>query len=167
MERSAPGFSLPPIGNTTTSDESGMKPETGSDRTGGSEEEVLLCREEAASRLEESRIFAKLGTYAGPVILIHLLLFYWVVSAATGFQVPAWLKSDRLAAWLWVNGGLVGLAFWAWRNRRFPVGVRTWATGRRARRLAIAWVGVSLFWFLLPTLLSDAWASVSAQLSGW
>jgi hypothetical protein len=30
-----------------------MKPETGSDRTGGSEDEVLFCREEEASHLEE------------------------------------------------------------------------------------------------------------------
>jgi hypothetical protein len=68
-----------------------------------------------------------------------------------------------LVAWLWMNGAVVALAIWLWRKGRVPAVPGRWIGGFRAKRLIVAWLGLSLAWFLLPMLLRDATAALSSN----
>ncbi len=110
---------------------------------------------------------ARIGVYVAPVIVVHVALVWWLIRAATGLRLPAWLHADQIMAWLYINGGIVAIAAWTWRRRRAPLRRRLWLRGPRARLLILFWLGGSLAWFLLPAVLGDMWAAFRAWLGGW
>ena len=123
---------------------------------GGVDSSVPVAPDVEANDLEEAGAFARLGVWAVPVAIVHLFLLYAIVRAATGFNLPAFLHADALIAWLWVNGAALALAVWLWRKGRVPAAPGKWVKGARAKRLILAWLGLSLGWFLLPSLIHGA-----------
>jgi hypothetical protein len=117
--------------------------------------------------VEEAHAFAGAAIWAVPVGLAHLAVIYLILSAVTGFKLPAFLRSDAVFAWLWINGAALGLGIWSWKNGRVPVAAGKWMTGRRAKLAILAWLGLSLLWFLLPGLLGDLWRGLTSPLGGW
>ena len=109
-----------------------------------------------ADDLEEARAFAKLGIWAVPIAIVHLFLLYALFRAITGVKLPNFLHADAVVAWLWVNGAAVALGIWLWRAGRVPARPGTWVRGPRAKRLILAWLALSLAWFVLPGLLRGA-----------
>ncbi len=121
---------------------------------------------EAAER-EDAAAFVRLGRGAVPVVVIHLAVIFLFLDAAVGLRLPAFLRSDLVLAWLWVNGAAVALAVWMWRKGRIPLAKGRWLGGRAGKRLLLGWIGLSLAWFLLPSLLRSAWADLTRPGGGW
>jgi hypothetical protein len=105
--------------------------------------------------------------WIAPVVLAHLALVLALVKAATGFHLPDFLHSERVAVWLWVNGGALAIGVWFWRKGRIPVAPRLWLKGRRAREVILLWLGGSLVWFLLPSVLADIWETLVRLGDDW
>ncbi|HEX8194424.1 MAG TPA: hypothetical protein VF552_16160 [Allosphingosinicella sp.] len=133
------------------------------------DEETLVAVDPAAEAqdIEEAAAFSRAAVWAVPVAIAHIALIYFIFSAVTGFRLPAFFRSDALVAWLWINGAAVGLGIWAWKKGRVQVSAGTWMTGRRAKLAILAWLGLSLLWFLLPGLLGALWRAVSGSAGGW
>jgi hypothetical protein len=131
------------------------------------EDIVAVDADTDADAHREAHAFARTAMWAVPVAIAHLAVIYLILSAVTGFRLPAFLRSDALFAWLWVNGAALGLGVWSWKKGRVPVAAGKWMTGRRAKIAILAWLGVSLLWFLLPGLLGDLWRALTSPLGDW
>jgi len=117
--------------------------------------------------VEEAHAFARAAVWAVPVAIAHLAVIYLILGAVTGFRLPAFLRSDDLFAWLWINGAAIGMAVWSWKKGRVPIAAGKWMTGRRAKLAILAWLGLSSLWFLLPGLLGDFWRALTTPLGDW
>jgi hypothetical protein len=120
-----------------------------------------------AEEQREAAVFSRIGVYIAPVVVAHLALLYFFANAVFGFRLPAFLHSDAIVAWLWVNGGAVALGVWLWKKGRVPIGAGKWVRGRRARWAVLLWLGASLACFLLPPLLADAWRALFGEGGEW
>ncbi len=120
-----------------------------------------------AEEWQEASGVARLGAYAVPVAVAHLALIYVLARAVFGFELPPFLHSDRMIAWLWVNGAALGLGAWLWSKGRAPIAPGKWLRGIRARWAILIWLASSLAFFLLPAVLGDAWNALSDWLGGW
>jgi hypothetical protein len=136
--------------NRGSSDESNIE-----DHPYSSDDLVAVDANVEADDLEDARAFAKLGVWAVPVAIVHLFLLYALLRAITGFRLPTFLHADAVVAWLWVNGAAVALGIWLWRTGRVPARPGTWVRGPRAKQLIVAWLGLSLAWFMLPVFLRE------------
>lgn len=128
---------------------------------------VSIDPEREAEDWEEASGVARIWVWIVPVAMAHLALIYALVSRTFDFKLPAYLHSDLIFAWLWVNGAAVGLGAWFWKKGRIPVAAGKWLHGRRVRWLILIWLGSSLAWFLLPAVLGDGWDMLSALLNDW
>jgi hypothetical protein len=130
-------------------------------------DEMVLSDEVHQTEVEEARETARIGVWIAPVVLAHVALILALVQAATGFRLPDFLHSDRVAVWLWVNGAAIAIGVWFWRKGRVPVSPRLWLKGRRAREYILLWLGGSLAWFLLPSVLADMWEALLSLGGDW
>jgi hypothetical protein len=126
-----------------------------------------LAASEGCEEREEATGVSRLGVFAVPVALAHVAALWLLARSVFGFSLPAFLHGERVVAWLWVNGGLLGLAVWFWRKGRVPVADGKWLAGTRARGLVLLWLAASLAWFLLPAFLGDLWNALSGLGGGW
>jgi hypothetical protein len=131
------------------------------------EDIVAVDADTDADAHREARAFARTAVWAVPIALAHLAVIYLILSAVIGFRLPAFLRSDAVLAWLWVNGAAVGLGVWSWKKGRVPVAAGKWMTGRRAKLAILAWLGLSLAWCLLPNLLGSLWRTVTGFSADW
>jgi hypothetical protein len=138
-----------------------------SDEPGHDREVVSVDPHDEAADLEEATALSGAAMWAVPVAIAHLFVIYMILSAVTGFRLPAFLRSDDVVAWLWINGAAVGLGVWAWRKGRVQISAGRWMTGRHAKLAILAWIGLSLLWFLLPSLLGGLWRALFGPSPGW
>lgn len=131
------------------------------------EELIALDAHADAEAVEELKSAAGIGVYIAPVVVAHLALVYLLIQAMTGWRLPRWLHSDLVVAWLWVNGAAITVGVLLWRKSRMPFEPGVWIQGRRARQLILAWLGLSLLWFLAPALARDAWNGLRGMLTAW
>ena len=128
---------------------------------------VSVDEDMEAEDFREASGVARIWLWVVPVVVVHLALIYPLARSAFDFNIPAYLHVDGIAAWLWVNGGAIGLGIWFWKKGRIPIAAGKWLRGRRARSLILFWLGGSLAWFLLPAILNDMWDAFSAWLTVW
>ena len=127
------------------------------------EDEISVDPAIEADDLEDAKAFARLGVWIAPVVIVHLFLIYTLVRAVTGFTLPSFIRADLLTAWLWINGATVALAIWLWRKGRVPGIKGRWISGQRAKRLILAWIALSIAWFLLPAVVRGIAQLLSAE----
>jgi hypothetical protein len=101
---------------------------------------------------EELLEVVRIGYYALPVALIHLVLIYGLVSAFTGWRLPSSPLNGLFAGWIWVNGATVAAGAWLWRKGSLKTVSGRKLRGRRARFAIIAYFVVSIGTFVAPTL---------------
>lgn len=131
------------------------------------EDIVSVDADADAEAHEEAQAFGRAAMWVVPVALAHLAVIYQILSAVTGFKLAPFLRSSDVFAWLWINGAAVGLGVWAWKKGRVPVAAGKWMTGRRAKLAILAWLGLSLLWFVLPGLVGDLWRAISGPPGNW
>jgi hypothetical protein len=116
---------------------------------------------------QEAVEYARIWVWIVPVAVMHLALLYSIVRSVFDFRLPAYLHTNQVVAWLWVNGAAISLAIWLWKKGRFPIAPGKWLRGRQARWLILLWLGASLAWFVLPVLIKGAWAFLPPSVNGW
>jgi hypothetical protein len=112
----------------------------------------------------DRRQFARrVGIWIAPVAIIHLTVINALVRIYTGYSLTAWLPTDRLLPWAWINGGMLTAATFAMQRGRWSVGAHA-LRGWRARLAVTAWVMGSIAWFCLPQIVAALRGSGAA---GW
>lgn len=110
-------------------------------------------RESESADLEDARLFARIGYYAVPVAMIHVGILYTVLSGVFHLELPRLTTNNPFFVWLWVNGAAVAVGIWFWRSGRIPLRRGLWIRGRTARLFILSWLGLSVIWFVAPTML--------------
>jgi hypothetical protein len=144
-----------------------IKPDPSSDEIHAGDDIIVISASVEDDEWQEASAVARLGAYAVPVAVVHAALLYAFARAVFDFRLPAFLQTDFIVAWLWVNGAAIGLGIWLWRKGRLPIAQGKWLTGKRARWAILTWFGSSLAWFILPAILRDVWTLISSSLGDY
>ena len=126
-------------------------------------QEVLGDEEQREQLLDAARL-AKLLV---PLSLAYLTFIHAILAPVLDYRLPGFVPVDRIAGWLWLNGGLLGVAVWSVRTGRLPLAGGKWVTGKRMIWILAGLIANSIAWFMLPDAVHTAKAALLAARSDW